>query len=521
MIGVSWGSLESSTCVCLPLSELPSFSQSLFNLKDSQIYVHAFKEIIKWFAYRKVEIASDRFLDVSIAACLLNPPESDRGEDYRKFMLKSLIWDYLGETYPFLPSEIQEHGRPEAIYHRLRQDASYAWALGDRLWLELFAGGNLEDLWLDVEMPLIPIFAEMELVGVGLHQEWISRARWGVETASLQICQELEKVYGKTFNPFSDDEVKDFLRKVCGKRLSPSEAINDDMLKGLSRKDPVVRKLWIWRKLYRALEFFKAVDEKDRCYPTWWMTRASVGRIICTYPPLQSVPRIFRNFLSPGKGNVFLKADFSAFQLRLLAHLSGDPALTEIFLKGGDPHTETMKRLQARGIPISRNDAKVINFSICYDGTAWSLKDNLGVPLAEAYKIMKELKLVYPSIVPFLDSVVAEVEKRNPPECYVESMFGRRRWFNEERALTAREKRQIRNAVVQMLEVDVFKQTVLAVQDAIKGKGLPVRIAMLLHDSIWFTCPIEAEMVRRAKEVIQEVMEKTVKLNVPLKVEWD
>ncbi len=436
-------------------------------------------------------------------------------------MLKSLVWDWLGETYPFLPLEIREHGCPEAIYHRLRQDASYIWALGERLWIELFAAGNLDYLWMEVEMPLVPILAEMELVGIGLHQEWISKARKSVERACLLVCQDVEQVYGKVFNPLSDSEVKDFLRKVCRKRLSPSEAINDDMLKGLSRKHPVVRKLWIWRKLYWALEFFKAVDEEDRCYPTWWMTRASVGRIICTYPPLQSVPRIFRKFLSPGKGNIFIKADFSAFQLRLLAHLSGDSALTEIFLKGGDPHTETMRRLQARGILITRNDAKVINFSICYDGTAWSLKDNLGLPLKEAYKIMKELRQVYPSIIPFLDRVVADVEKQNPLERYVESVFGRRRCFNEEGALTAREKRQIRNAVVQMLEVDVFKQTISAVHEEIKEKGLPVKIALLLHDAIWFTCPRDAETIQRAKGAIQDVMEKNVALRVPLKIEWE
>src|SRR5271157_317603 len=381
LVGVSWGSLESSTCVRLPLSVLPSFSHSLFRVEGSHIYVHSFKEIIEWFAHRKIKIASNGFLDVSIAACLLNPPERDKGEDYKKFMLKSLVWDWLGQTYPFLPLEIREHGCPEAIYYRLRQDASYIWALGDHLWEELFAAGNLDYLWQEVEMPLVPILAEMELEGIGLHQEWISRARWGVERACLLVCQDVEQAYGKVFNPLSDDDVKDFLGKTCGEWLSASEDINDDMLKGLSKSHPVVRKLWIWRRLQRARQFFATAYEKDRCYPTWWMTRASVGRIICTDPPLQSVPRAFRIFLSPGEGNVFIKADFSAFQLRLLAHLSGDKVLTQIFSGGGDPHTETMRRLQARGISVTRNDAKVINFSICCDGTAWSLKNNLGVPL--------------------------------------------------------------------------------------------------------------------------------------------
>jgi len=288
----------------------------------------------------------------------------------------------------------------------------------------------------------------------------------------------------------------------------------------LSRVHPIVRKLWIWRRLRRALDFFKAVYGNDTSYPTWWMTRASVGRIICTDPPIQNVPRAFRIFLSPGERNVFLKADFSAFQLRLLAQLSQDFDLCNVFWDDGDPHTQTMNLLNGRGIPITRNEAKIINFSLCYGAMAWSLQYNLGVPLKEANRIMNELKQVYPSISTFLDGVVADVAKKERPERFVQSLFGRRRCFNHDGALAARERRQIRNAVVQMLEVDVFKKTVLAVYQRLRDESLPVTIALLLHDGIWFTCPKDDAVVQEAMEVIQQVMENTVRLHVPLKVDW-
>ena len=247
-----------------------------------------------------------------------------------------------------------------------------------------------------------------------------------------------------------------------------------------------------------------------------------MGRIGCTDPPLQSLPKYVRRYLSPGQGNVFIKADFSAFQLRLLAHLSQDQVLMDLFRSGGSPHDETKSRLERRGVNITRAQAKTVNFSICYGGTAWSLKDNLGLGfngLKLAQQVMTEMRQIYPRLFQYLDGVTEALERSPAGEGYVRSLRGRRRSFAHSDQLTAREKRQAANAVVQMLEADVFKKSVLELDKAFKRENLPVEIVLLLHDGIWFTCP--EGYVEQAKRLIKDTMENAVQLTVPLAVDFE
>ncbi len=152
-----------------------------------------------------------------------------------------------------------------------------------------------------------------------------------------------------------------------------------------------------------------------------------IGRITCTDPALQGLPRYVRKYLDPGPGKVFIRADFSAFQLRLLAHLSQDPALLDLFRSGRNPHDETQARLRARGLHITRAQAKTVNFSICYGGTAWSLKDNLGLGfggLQTAQQILREMKQIYPDLFAYLDGVKTDLENSPEGKRYVRSIRG-------------------------------------------------------------------------------------------------
>ena len=127
---------------------------------------------------------------------------------------------------------------------------------------------------------------------------------------------------------------------------------------------------------------------------------------------------------------MFIRADYSAFQLRLLAHLSQDPTLLDLFPSGRNPHDETQARLRARGLNITRGQAKTVNFSICYGGAAWSLKDNLGLGfkgLQTAQQILREMKQIYPDLFAYLDGVKTALENSPEGKRYVRSIRGRRR----------------------------------------------------------------------------------------------
>ena len=139
----------------------------------------------------------------------------------------------------------------------------------------------------------------------------------------------------------------------------------------------------------------------------------------------------------------------------------------------------------------------------------------------QAQGIFRELNEIYPGAKRYLDQVVEELVAQDQGTRSIRSIRGRRRCFNASEEMSAREKRQARNAVVQMLEADVFKKTVLKLYRAFSREHLPVKMALLLHDGIWFTCHNDPVILRQAKRVIKDVMENSVELSVPLVVDFD
>lgn len=515
---------EVSECVCVHIlvEQVREVADILFSDRERRVVVHALKEITVWFRRHGVELYAEMFLDVSLAAYLLSPPEPDSGEDWRKFVLSALVNKYLKKPYPVLYKQVLDGEYPEVLYRRLVHDAFYVWRLGPILVNGILADETLLQPYWELEILLTSVLADMECRGIGLDRPRIARALPRVERAMDVLGEQLATLYGKPFKPGSEDDVRAFLNQICGLRLKRNDRIYDDLLKGLSRSYVPAFKLRTWRRLSQTHRFLKDFTGQDRCYPRWWLTRTVIGRITCTDPPLQSLPKYVRRYLCPGPGRVFIKADYSAFQLRLLAHLSQDPVLLDLFRSGRNPHDETQSRLNARGLNITRAQAKTVNFSICYGSTAWSLKDNLGLGfngLKLAQQILNEMKEIYPDLFAYLDGVKAALENSPEGKRYVRSIRGRRRAFNHPGGLTQRERRQAANAVVQMLEADVFKKTVLELDTAFKREGMPVDMVLLLHDGIWFTCPHEIQ--EKAKTLIKQVMENSVSLSVPLKVDLD
>jgi DNA polymerase-1 len=514
--------LSDCTCIHVAPERVREVADVLFSDRNKRVYVHALKEVLLWFKRHGVDLYAEMFLDVSLAAYLLYPPEPDRGEDWRKFLLSSLVREYLKEPYPFVYQGVAAKDYPEALYQLLVQDALYVWRLGPILVGEILKDETLLQPYWELEILLTAVLAEMELRGIGLDRARIARAAPRVRRALDILYQELVELYGQQFNPWSADDVRSFLNRTCELRLGKTVLLDNDLLKGLARSYPAAFKLRTWRRLYQTQQFLETFLGKDRCYPRWWLTRTVVGRIGCTNPALQSLPKYVRRYLSPGKGNVFIKADFSAFQLRLLAHLSQDQVLMDLFRSGGSPHDETKSRLERRGVNITRAQAKTVNFAICYGGTAWSLKDNLGLGfngLKLAQQVMTEMRQIYPRLFQYLDGVTEALERSPAGEGYVRSLRGRRRSFAHSDKLSAREKRQAANAVVQMLEADVFKKSILELDKAFKRESLPVRMVLLLHDGIWFTCP--EGYAEQAKRLIKDTMENAVQLTVPLAVDFE
>lgn len=242
---------EVSECVCvhLQLEQVREVADILFSDRERRVVVHALKEIVVWFRRHGVELYAEMFLDVSLAAYLLAPPEPDLGEDWRKFVLSSLVEKYLREPYPVLYKQVLQGEYPEVLYERLVQDAWYVWRLGPILVNGILADETLLQPYWELEILLTSVLADMECHGIGLDRARIARALPRVERAMDVLGKQLATLYGQEFKPGSEGDVRRFLYRTCGVRLKRNEHINDDLLKGLARSYLPAFKLRTWRRL--------------------------------------------------------------------------------------------------------------------------------------------------------------------------------------------------------------------------------------------------------------------------------
>lgn len=193
MMGLASEDLPKGLCLHLPLSALSEVAALLFTRGDREtpVYVHSLKQLINWFYNRNVVIPTGRFRDVSIAAYLLKAPERDKGEDWQKFLLSSLVRDHLGREYPFLPRQVERQEYPEVLFNRLAEDARSVWAIGEKLIPELQSDPQLWRLYTDVEMPLVSVLAEIEREGIRVDLPKIRRAWPRVEAACMILCDQV------------------------------------------------------------------------------------------------------------------------------------------------------------------------------------------------------------------------------------------------------------------------------------------------------------------------------------------
>ena len=230
--------LSYCTCIHMPLEHVQEVAGVLFADRNKRVYVHALKEVLLWFKCYGIDLYAEMFLDVSLAVYLLYPPEPDRGEDWRKFLLSSLVREYLSEPYPFSYKRVDEQDYPKALYSQLCQDALYVWRLGPILVGEILKDETLLQPYWELEILLTAVLAEMELRGIGLDQARIAHAEPRVRTALDILYQELVELYGQQFNPWSADDVRSFLNRMCGLRLGKTVPLHNDLLKGLAGFSP-------------------------------------------------------------------------------------------------------------------------------------------------------------------------------------------------------------------------------------------------------------------------------------------
>ncbi|MGB9835311.1 MAG: DNA polymerase I [Candidatus Saccharicenans sp.] len=416
------------------------------------------------------------------------------------------------------------------------QDAHLALSLSRVLW-PMVKERKLDRLYQEIEKPLIEVLAEMEIWGVKLDVDFLKGLGLELEKKLKELEKQIYELAGQEFNINSPQQLSQVLFYKLNLPASKKTRIN----KGLSTATDILEELAPLHPLagavleYRQLAKLKSTytdslvelvnPETGRVHTSYNQTIAATGRLSSSDPNLQNIPargeagkKIRRAFI-PEEGYLLLKADYSQIELRLLAHLSEDPALMEVFLNDRDIHTETARRVFGPAAELfpeeMRRRAKIINFSIIYGTSAFSLAKELETSQSEAQKFIDRYFSEHKKVKEYLDQVVESAREKG----YAETIFGRQRQIPELRSSDNNTfqagRRMALNTPIQGSAADIIKLAMINIYREIKNRSLKTRMILQVHDELVFEVPLEEkEMVG---ELVKEKMEGVCPLKVPLK----
>ncbi len=406
---------------------------------------------------------------------------------------------------------------------------------------EEIAEKGLEKL-LDLEIPLIPVLSAMEKEGIGVDAAFFQQMSQELAVRLLELETEIHKIAGSPFNINSTQQLSDVLFKKLGlpheglKKLKSghfSTAAN--VLESLKEADPsgIIAAILEFRELGKLKSTYvdalpTMINAKTgRIHTSFNQTGAITGRIASNNPNLQNIPirskvgqQIRRGFVAR-PGWIFLTADYSQVELRVLAHISQDEALLEAFRQDQDIHSTTAAAVY--GVPLEevtydqRRFAKAVNFGLIYGMGAFRLARDSELTLSEAENYIKEYFGRFPGIQRYLD----ETKKKAKKDGYVETLYGRRRYFpifkvKGNKQLELRAEREAVNHPIQGTAADIIKIAMLRLHDALQA-DYKARMILQVHDELLLEAP-ESE-IDAVKPLMIDIMSNAFKLDVPLKVD--
>ncbi len=397
----------------------------------------------------------------------------------------------------------------------------------------LIKSNGQEMLLNEVEIPLAKVLAFMENTGVEADAQGIKEFgdMLAVQIDSLQT--EIYQSVGEEFNINSPKQLGvalfETLGLPCKKKTKSGYSTNAEVLEGLYNAHPVVPMVLQYRTLAKLKSTYcdgllKVIDEDGRIHSNFNQTETRTGRISSTEPNLQNIPvrtdlgREMRKFFKAKDGYVFVDADYSQIELRVLAHISGDKNMIDAFKNNTDIHTVTASQVFNMPLdmvtPIMRSRAKAVNFGIVYGIGAYSLAKDIGVTNKEAKHYIDSYLAHYSGVDEYMKNVVEKAKK----DGYVETMYGRRRYLPElstgNHLTRAFGERVARNMPIQGTAADIIKIAMVRVFERLKKENLHSRLILQIHDELIVEAPQDEAM--RVAMLLQEEMENAVALSVPL-----
>jgi DNA polymerase-1 len=397
---------------------------------------------------------------------------------------------------------------------------------------------GLMELFQQVEVPLVEVLRQMELNGVPVDIAFLSQMSQELQVRLNGLTAEIYQEAGEEFNINSPRQLAhilfDKLSLPSRKRTKTGYSTDVRVLEELARKYELPQKLLEYRQLAKLKSTYvdalpKLVNpETGRIHTSFNQTVTATGRLSSSDPNLQNIPirteigrNIRRAFVTAGSQYLFLDADYSQIELRIMAHLSGDRNLIEAFQNDEDIHLRTAALSFGLApeyvTPDLRRQAKVINFGIMYGMSPYGLSEALDISVQEAKEFIENYFRVYPGVKQYIEQTIREAKEKG----YVTTLLGRRRYLPDINSSNNRVRefaeRTAVNTPIQGSAADLIKIAMINIHRRLKQAGMQMKMILQVHDELAFEVP-KAEL-EQAEELITREMERALKLSVPIKVE--
>lgn len=522
--------------------EFISYFKTVFENENIQKYSYRLNETYVLLMQNGIYLKGIKF-DTEIAAYLLNPSNG-------KYKLDELANQYLSIDIPeyleavgakqqketqmtlFSPNEVN-------VDFEKYQNAIYMYTIAKLVEImnKKLEEINSLELFENIEIPLIKVLAEMQYEGIYVDkQELISFGDKLKEEIEV-IKQEIYKLAGEEFNINSTLQLGNILfeklKLPVYKKTKKGYSTDVDILEKLKPEHPIIEKILEYRGFMKLnstyieglIVYINEYTHKIHSY--FHQTITATGRISSTEPNLQNIPtraeqgKQIKKAFKAQKGNIFIDADYSQIELRILAHISKDRNMREAFLNKEDIHKQVASKVF--NVPLEevtkeqRTAAKAVNFGIVYGISGFGLAEQLGISRKKAEQYIEQYLEKYKGVKEFMDGIVEKAKEQG----YVETLFHRRRYIPELSSNNYMVRqfgaRAAMNTPIQGTAADIMKIAMIEVNKKLEEEKLNAKLILQIHDELLIECKIEEK--EKVKKILKESMENAVKLDIPLKVE--
>lgn len=495
------------------------------------------KEMIKIAAPKQEGRVFDyhNVFDIAVAEYLLHPLQN-------QYLAEDIAAEYLQMSLPVYAERFGKKSLGQALREQpedMRDYAcyqAYVCAKTQPILCERLREQKMEELYDQVELPLIFTLADMELAGIAL--DGVALAEYGqkLQIRLTELEQSIYQQAGETFNINSPKQLGVILFEKMGmpngKKTKTGYSTAADVLEGLAVDYPFVADILEYRQLAKLKSTYAdglahCIAADGRVHSSFQQTVTATGRISSTEPNLQNIPirmelgKLIRKVFYPKQGYVFVDADYSQIELRVLSHMSEDENLIQAFLQGQDIHRSTASLVFDTSFDevtdLQRRNAKAVNFGIVYGISAFGLSRDLGISKKEAQQYIDDYFRAYPRMKEFIDSLVAQGREQG----YVTTMFGRIRPIPELSSSNFMQRqfgeRIAMNSPIQGTAADIIKIAMVRVHDRLQQEGLASQLLLQVHDELLIEA--KEDELDRVKAILEQEMQNAAQLSVPLEID--